>query len=186
MFPDHDPAYRISSCPSASSTVRTPLAEIGASEIDHGIGDDVLKLFTYAREKGFAIPAVNVTSSSTVVAALEAARDAKAPIMYDDSNLPPVHLWGNMLTSCGLACKQARVVLPTSPARASRTAPRSRRRLLVVPSLPPTTSAPSLLCTASPSSVGLIPPPIARCYAETLRQFTPTTAPRSSSPGSMA
>jgi len=41
----------------------------------------VLKLFTYAREKGFAIPACNVTSSSTVVAALEAARDAKAPIM---------------------------------------------------------------------------------------------------------
>jgi len=47
----------------------------------------VLKLFEYAREKGFAIPAVNVTSSSTVVAALEAARDAKAPIMYGDT--PP-------------------------------------------------------------------------------------------------
>lgn len=41
----------------------------------------MLKLFTYAREKGFAIPATNITSSSTVVAALEAARDAKAPIM---------------------------------------------------------------------------------------------------------
>ena len=49
--------------------------------VDRKIGDDVLKLFTYAREKGFAIPACNVTSSSTVVAALEAARDAKAPIM---------------------------------------------------------------------------------------------------------
>jgi len=48
-------------------------------------GDDVLKLFTYAREKGFAIPAVNVTSSSTVVAALEAARDAKAPIILQTS-----------------------------------------------------------------------------------------------------
>lgn len=48
----------------------------------------MLKLFTYAREKGFAIPAVNVTSSSTVVAALEAARDAKAPIMYDACYLP--------------------------------------------------------------------------------------------------
>ncbi|EGS18439.1 fructose-bisphosphate aldolase-like protein [Thermochaetoides thermophila DSM 1495] len=48
-------------------------------------GDDVLKLFTYAREKGFAIPACNVTSSSTVVAALEAARDAKAPIILQTS-----------------------------------------------------------------------------------------------------
>jgi len=45
----------------------------------------VLKLFTYAREKGFAIPACNVTSSSTVVAALEAARDAKAPIILQTS-----------------------------------------------------------------------------------------------------
>ncbi len=49
----------------------------------------MLKLFTYAREKGFAIPAANVTSSSTAVAALEAARDAKAPIMYDGNPLPP-------------------------------------------------------------------------------------------------
>lgn len=29
-------------------------------------GDDVLKLFTYAREKQFAIPACNVTSSRFV------------------------------------------------------------------------------------------------------------------------
>ncbi|KAK3938026.1 hypothetical protein QBC46DRAFT_391178 [Diplogelasinospora grovesii] len=48
-------------------------------------GEDVLKLFTYAREKGFAIPACNVTSSSTVVAALEAARDQKAPIILQTS-----------------------------------------------------------------------------------------------------
>ena len=44
-------------------------------------GDDVLKLFNYAQEKNFAIPAINVTSSSTVVAALEAAKDSKAPII---------------------------------------------------------------------------------------------------------
>lgn len=48
-------------------------------------GDDVLKLFTYAREKRFAIPATNVTSSSTAVAALEAARDQKAPIILQTS-----------------------------------------------------------------------------------------------------
>lgn len=44
-------------------------------------GDDVLKLFQYAQEHKFAIPAINVTSSSTVVGSLEAARDAKAPII---------------------------------------------------------------------------------------------------------
>lgn len=48
-------------------------------------GDDVRQLFLYAQEKGFAIPAINVTSSSTVVAALEAARDAKAPIILQTS-----------------------------------------------------------------------------------------------------
>ncbi|KAH7127675.1 fructose-bisphosphate aldolase [Dactylonectria macrodidyma] len=49
------------------------------------VGDDVLRLFEYAREKQFAIPAVNVTSSSTVVATLEAARDAKSPIILQFS-----------------------------------------------------------------------------------------------------
>jgi len=49
------------------------------------VGDDVLKLFQYAREHKFAIPAINVTSSSTVVASLEAARDAKAPIILQVS-----------------------------------------------------------------------------------------------------
>lgn len=48
-------------------------------------GDDVLNLFNYARTKGFAIPAINVTSSSTVVAALEAAKDAKSPIILQAS-----------------------------------------------------------------------------------------------------
>lgn len=49
------------------------------------VGDDVLKLFTYAREHKFAIPAINVTSSSTVVASLEAARDSKSPIIIQVS-----------------------------------------------------------------------------------------------------
>lgn len=49
------------------------------------VGDDVRKLFEYAQEKQFAIPAINVTSSSTVVAALEAARDSKSPIILQTS-----------------------------------------------------------------------------------------------------
>ncbi|KAJ4304946.1 Fructose-bisphosphate aldolase 1 [Kalmusia sp. IMI 367209] len=48
-------------------------------------GDDVLKLFQHAKENGYAIPAINVTSSSTVVASLEAARDKKSPIILQTS-----------------------------------------------------------------------------------------------------
>ncbi|KAH7380139.1 hypothetical protein BKA66DRAFT_571215 [Pyrenochaeta sp. MPI-SDFR-AT-0127] len=49
------------------------------------VGDDVLKLFQHAKDNGYAIPAINVTSSSTVVASLEAARDAKSPIILQAS-----------------------------------------------------------------------------------------------------
>ncbi|PWW73453.1 fructose bisphosphate aldolase [Tuber magnatum] len=49
------------------------------------VSDDVLNLFKYAREHKFAIPAINVTSSSTVVAALEAARDARSPLILQMS-----------------------------------------------------------------------------------------------------
>ncbi|ETL27689.1 hypothetical protein F441_19303, partial [Phytophthora nicotianae CJ01A1] len=44
-------------------------------------GEDVVKVYKYAQEHNFAIPAVNVTSSSTVNAALQAARDIKSPII---------------------------------------------------------------------------------------------------------
>ena len=50
------------------------------------VGDDVRNMFQYAKEHKFAIPAINVTSSSTVVAALEAARDNKCPIILQTSN----------------------------------------------------------------------------------------------------
>ncbi|KAF9182505.1 Fructose-bisphosphate aldolase 1, partial [Haplosporangium sp. Z 11] len=49
-------------------------------------GDNVRKVFAYASKEGFAIPAINCTSSSTVNAALEAARDAKSPIIIQFSN----------------------------------------------------------------------------------------------------
>lgn len=44
-------------------------------------GEHVRKLFDYASKEGFAIPSVNVSSSSTINAVLEAARDIKAPII---------------------------------------------------------------------------------------------------------
>jgi fructose-bisphosphate aldolase, class II len=45
----------------------------------------VKKLFKYCQENNFAIPAINVTSSSTVVASLEAARDSKSAIILQVS-----------------------------------------------------------------------------------------------------
>lgn len=50
------------------------------------VGDDVRALFDYAKANKFAIPAINVTTSSTVIAALEAARDNKSPIILQTSN----------------------------------------------------------------------------------------------------
>jgi len=49
-------------------------------------GENVNKVFKYAQEHNFAIPAVNCTSSSTINAALEAARDNKCPIIIQFSN----------------------------------------------------------------------------------------------------
>lgn len=49
-------------------------------------GDQLQELFAYAKHKGFAIPAVNVTGTDTINAVLESARDAKAPVMIQASN----------------------------------------------------------------------------------------------------
>jgi len=48
-------------------------------------GDNVRKLFDYAKKNQFAIPAINVTSTSTANAVLEAARDIKSPIILQVS-----------------------------------------------------------------------------------------------------
>ena len=44
-------------------------------------GDDVQKIFAIAKEKQFAIPAVNCVGSDSVNAALETAVRVKAPII---------------------------------------------------------------------------------------------------------
>jgi len=49
-------------------------------------GENLRKLFAYAKEKGFAIPAINVTNSSTIVAVLEGAAQAKSPVIIQFSN----------------------------------------------------------------------------------------------------
>ena len=49
-------------------------------------GKDLQDLFAYAQEKGFAIPAVNVIGSDSINAALETAREMKAPVIIQFSN----------------------------------------------------------------------------------------------------
>lgn len=49
-------------------------------------GDEVQAIFQYAKEKGFALPAVNVTSTSTVNAVLEAAAKLNSPVIIQFSN----------------------------------------------------------------------------------------------------
>jgi len=49
-------------------------------------GEQVTKVLNHAKEKKFAIPAVNVTSVITIDAALEAAKEVKSPIIIQLSN----------------------------------------------------------------------------------------------------
>ncbi len=49
-------------------------------------GDDVKKVFEYAKQNNFAIPAINVIGSESINAVLEAAATAKAPIIIQFSN----------------------------------------------------------------------------------------------------
>lgn len=60
--------------------------------MSHGIkpgvatGDEVQKIFAYAKEKGFALPAVNVTNTSTVNAVMETAAKLNSPVIIQFSN----------------------------------------------------------------------------------------------------
>ncbi|KAA8499861.1 Fructose-bisphosphate aldolase [Porphyridium purpureum] len=49
-------------------------------------GEDLFKLLKYAQKERFAIPSVNVVSSSTINAALETAKKVNSPIMIQFSN----------------------------------------------------------------------------------------------------
>jgi fructose-bisphosphate aldolase class II len=49
------------------------------------VGDDVLKLFEWAKAEGFAIPAVNCVSSSSCNSVLEAAAKSKNPVIIQVS-----------------------------------------------------------------------------------------------------
>lgn len=49
-------------------------------------GDEVQAIFKYAKEKGFALPAVNVIGSDTINGVLETAASLNAPVMIQFSN----------------------------------------------------------------------------------------------------
>ena len=49
-------------------------------------GDDVQALFKYAKEKGFAMPAVNVIGSNTINSVLETAAELNSPVFIQFSN----------------------------------------------------------------------------------------------------
>jgi fructose-bisphosphate aldolase class II len=60
--------------------------------MSHGIkpgvatGEDVQKIFNYAKEKSFALPAVNVVGSNSINASMETAAKLNAPIIIQFSN----------------------------------------------------------------------------------------------------
>jgi len=49
-------------------------------------GDQVQEIFNFAKQKGFALPAVNVIGSDTINGVLETARDLNAPVIIQFSN----------------------------------------------------------------------------------------------------
>ena len=49
-------------------------------------GDEVQAIFAYAKEKGFALPAVNVIGSNTINGVIETAAKLKAPVIIQFSN----------------------------------------------------------------------------------------------------
>jgi fructose-bisphosphate aldolase class II len=57
-------------------------------EIDSGVvyGDSLNRLFSIAKEEGFALPAVNVVGTSSVNAVLEAAKEINSPVIIQFSN----------------------------------------------------------------------------------------------------
>ena len=66
-------------------------------------GQEVTDLLNYANENDFALPAVNVTSSSTVNAVLETARDINSPVMIQFSNGGAAFMAGKGLSNDGQA-----------------------------------------------------------------------------------
>ncbi|ATA67220.1 class II fructose-bisphosphate aldolase [Capnocytophaga cynodegmi] len=50
------------------------------------VGKQVQEIFQYAKQKGFALPAVNVVSSNTINSVMETAKEMNAPVIIQFSN----------------------------------------------------------------------------------------------------
>jgi len=64
-------------------------------------GDDVQKVFAYAKANNFALPAVNTIGSNSINAAMETARDVNSPIIIQFSNGGAVFMAGKGLGNEG-------------------------------------------------------------------------------------
>lgn len=64
-------------------------------------GDQVQEIFAYAKEKGFALPAVNVIGSSSINGVLETAAKLKAPVIIQFSNGGAAFNAGKGLSNAG-------------------------------------------------------------------------------------
>ena len=64
-------------------------------------GDDVTKVYNYAKEHNFALPAVNVVGTDSVNAVLEAARDVNSPVIIQFSNGGASYYAGKGLSNDG-------------------------------------------------------------------------------------
>ena len=62
-------------------------------------GDMVQEIFRYAKEKGFALPAVNVTGSSSVNAVMETAAKLNSPVIIQFSNGGSLYNAGKSLSN---------------------------------------------------------------------------------------
>jgi fructose-bisphosphate aldolase, class II len=62
-------------------------------------GDDLQRLFKVAKDEGFALPAVNVVSTSSINAVLESAKNVNSPIIVQFSNGGGIYYAGKGLPS---------------------------------------------------------------------------------------
>jgi fructose-bisphosphate aldolase class II len=69
--------------------------------IDAGVvaGDELQKLFKIAKDEGFALPAVNVVSTSSINAVLESAKNVNSPVIVQFSNGGGIYYAGKGLPS---------------------------------------------------------------------------------------
>ena len=73
-------------------------------------GEDLNKVYEYAKSQGFAIPAVNVVGTNSINAVLEAAKEVKSPVIIQFSN-------GGAKFIAGKSCPNADVLGAISGAK---------------------------------------------------------------------